>query len=48
MKALITKEESRGDDVVSAKVGGGKNPQGADLLYFLIFVFTFLLLAALL
>lgn len=30
------------------KSGGGKNPQGADLLYFLIFVFTFLLLAALL
>lgn len=31
MKALITKEESRGDDVVSAKVGGGKTLK--ELIY---------------
>lgn len=46
MKTLRTKEESRGDYAVSAKVEKMKKTQGRDLLYF--FIFTSLLLAALL
>lgn len=39
MKTLRTKEESRGDYAVSAKVEKMKKTQGGDLLYFFIFYF---------